>query len=53
VGMSLGPSCLIRPSFSRLGGAEANAEVQETLPPGDSVRQEATVPALNGYGSKG
>jgi hypothetical protein len=39
--VSQGPSCLIRFSFTRLGGAEINTQVPEALVPEDSVRQEA------------
>jgi hypothetical protein len=41
VGTCPGPSCLICPSFSRLGGIEAHARAQETLIPKDPVRQES------------
>jgi hypothetical protein len=41
MGMSLGPSCLVHHSFSRLDSAEANARAHETLPPEDSVGHEA------------
>jgi hypothetical protein len=36
-----GPSCVIRPSFSRSREAETNSQAQEALVPGDSGRQEA------------
>jgi hypothetical protein len=36
-----GPSCLIRLSFTKLGGMKINAQVRETLTPEDSVRQVA------------
>jgi hypothetical protein len=38
---SPGPSCLIRPSFSRSGGTEAHARAQQALIPSDSMGQEA------------
>jgi hypothetical protein len=41
VGMSPGPSCFVRPSFSRPSSIKANARVQETLAPGDLAGDEA------------
>jgi hypothetical protein len=41
MGTSPGPSCLIHPSFPRLGGTEAHAQAQETLILRDSAGQEA------------
>jgi hypothetical protein len=41
MGMYSGPSCLVCPSFSIPGSAEANARAQETLVPRDSKGQEA------------
>jgi hypothetical protein len=53
VRMPPGPSCLVRPSFSRLGDVETNTRVQEALVPGDLARQEVIVPAASGCGCKG
>jgi hypothetical protein len=53
MGMSLGPSYLIRPSFSRPGGTEANARVQETLAPGIQRGRRPAMLAVNGYSCKG
>jgi hypothetical protein len=39
--MSPGPSCFVRPSFSRPSSIKANARVQETLAPGDLAGDEA------------
>jgi hypothetical protein len=39
--VSPGPHCLIRPSFTTLGGAETNTQVPEALVPEDSARREA------------
>jgi hypothetical protein len=36
-----GPSCLVRLSFTKLGGTKINAQIRETLTPEDSVRQVA------------
>jgi hypothetical protein len=41
VGTCPGPSCLIRPSFSKPDGVEAHAWAQETPIPGDSAGQES------------
>jgi hypothetical protein len=39
--LSLALGCLVCPSFSRSGGAEANSRVQGALGPEDSAWQEA------------
>jgi hypothetical protein len=40
VNVSPGPSCLIRPSFTRPGGTKINTWVQEALVPKDLARRE-------------
>jgi hypothetical protein len=39
--MSLGPSCPIRPFFTKLGGTNNNTEVQGASIPEDLLRREA------------
>jgi hypothetical protein len=41
MGMLSGPGSAARPSFSRLGGVETDAQAQETHTPGDLLGQEA------------
>jgi hypothetical protein len=41
VRVSLRPSHLVRPSFTKVSGARINTRVEEALVPEDSVRQEA------------
>jgi hypothetical protein len=39
--VSPGPSCLVHPSFTRLGGTKINTWVQQALFPEDLARQKA------------
>jgi hypothetical protein len=41
VKVSLGPCCLIRPSFTGVSNAKINTRVADDLVPEDSVRREA------------
>jgi hypothetical protein len=39
--VSLGPSCIVRPSFTRPGGTKSDTRVAEALVPKNSARREA------------